>query len=124
MILGETSFESDIIGDFVILKSDGFPTYNFAVVVDDRQMQISHVIRAEGHLSNTPIQLLLYDAFGWPRPRFGASALCAEPDGKGKLSKRLGALSMVEDPGQGYLPESLVNYMALLGWSPATTANS
>ena len=118
MILGETSFESDLIGDFVIVKTDGFPTYNYAVVVDDRQMEISHVIRAEGHVSNTPVQCLLYDAFGWPRPRFAHLPSVLSADGKGKLSKRLGALSMIEYRRQGYLPEALVNFMALLGWSP------
>ena len=118
MVLGATSFESNLIGDFVIVKTDGFPTYNYAVIVDDKQMEISHVIRAEGHVSNTPVQCLLYDAFGWPRPMFAHLPSVLSADGKGKLSKRLGALSIVEYRRQGYLPEALVNYMALLGWSP------
>ena len=118
LILGETSFDSDLIGDFVILKSDGFPTYNYAVVIDDFQMQITHVIRAEGHVSNTPVQCLLYDALGWKLPIFAHLPSVLSADGKGKLSKRLGALSMVEYRRQGYLPDALVNYMALLGWSP------
>jgi glutamyl-tRNA synthetase len=118
MVLGETVFESRILGDFVILKSDGFPTYHFGVVVDDALMKITHVIRAEGHLSNTPLHCLLFDGLGFPRPRFAHLPSVLSADGKGKLSKRLGALSMVEYRRQGYLPEALVNYMALLGWSP------
>ncbi len=118
MVLGATSFQSDLIGDFVIVKTDGFPTYNYAVIVDDEQMKITHVIRAEGHVSNTPVQCLLYDAFGWQRPIFAHLPSVLSADGKGKLSKRLGALSIVEYRRQGYLPEALVNYMALLGWSP------
>jgi len=118
MVLGETSFESGLLGDFVILKSDGYPTYHFGVVVDDALMKITHVIRAEGHLSNTPLHVLLFDGLGFPRPRFAHLPSVLSADGKGKLSKRLGALSMVEYRRQGYLPEALVNFMALLGWSP------
>ncbi len=118
MVLGETAFESDLLGDFVIMKSDGFPTYHFGVVVDDMLMKITHVIRADGHLSNTPLHCLLFDGLGVPRPRFAHLPSVLSADGKGKLSKRLGALSMVEYRRQGYLPEALVNFMALLGWSP------
>jgi glutamyl-tRNA synthetase len=118
MVLGETSFESRLLGDFVILKSDGYPTYHFGVVVDDALMKITHVIRAEGHLSNTPLHCLLFDGLGFARPRFAHLPSVLSADGKGKLSKRLGALSMVEYKRQGYLPEALVNFMALLGWSP------
>jgi glutamyl-tRNA synthetase len=118
MVLGETVFESNLLGDFVILKSDGYPTYHFGVVVDDALMNITHVIRAEGHLSNTPLHCLLFDGLGLARPRFAHLPSVLSADGKGKLSKRLGALSMVEYRRQGYLPEALVNFMALLGWSP------
>ena len=118
MVLGETAFDSAQIGDFVILKSDGWPTYHFGVVVDDWLMDISHVIRAEGHLSNTPLHVLLMEALGAPRPRFAHLPSVLSEDGKGKLSKRLGALSMVEYRKRGYLPEAMLNFMALLGWSP------
>ncbi|GAH77877.1 unnamed protein product, partial [marine sediment metagenome] len=118
LVLGTTTFDSRQIGDFVILKSDGWPTYHFGVVVDDWLMRISHVIRAEGHLSNTPLHLLLMDALGIQRPKFAHLPSVLSADGKGKLSKRLGALSMVEYRKQGYLPEALMNFMALLGWSP------
>jgi glutamyl-tRNA synthetase len=118
IVLGETAFQSDQIGDFVIQKSDGWPTYHFGVVVDDALMKITHVIRAEGHLSNTPLHVMLMEALGFERPQFAHLPSVLSEDGKGKLSKRLGALSMVEYRRQGYLPEALVNFMALLGWSP------
>ena len=118
MVLGETVFESSLLGDFVIVKSDGWPTYHFGVVVDDALMEITHVIRAEGHLSNTPLHVLLFEALGFMQPRFAHLPSVLSEDGKGKLSKRLGALSIVEYRRRGYLPEALFNYMALLGWSP------
>lgn len=118
VVLGETAFESRQLGDFVVMKSDGWPTYHFGVVVDDELMNITHVIRAEGHLSNTPLHVLLMEALGFSRPVFAHLPSVLSEDGKGKLSKRLGALSMVEYRRQGYLPEALVNFMALLGWSP------
>jgi len=118
LVLGATTFDSRQIGDFVVLKSDGWPTYHFGVVVDDWLMKISHVIRAEGHLSNTPLHVMLMDALGFKRPEFAHLPSVLSADGKGKLSKRLGALSLVEYRKQGYLPEALMNFMALLGWSP------
>lgn len=118
MVRGQVTFNSDEIGgDFVIIKSDGLPTYNFAVVVDDYQMQITHVVRGEEHLSNTPRQLLLYDAFAYPRPLFAHVSLILGPDGS-KMSKRHGSVSVVNYQAEGYLPQALVNFLALLGWSP------
>ena len=118
LVLGTTSFESRLISDFVIMKSDGWPTYHFSVVVDDALMKITHVIRAEGHLSNTPLHVMLFEGLDFARPEFAHLPSVLSPDGKGKLSKRHGALSLVEYRKQGYLPEALVNFMALLGWSP------
>jgi glutamyl-tRNA synthetase len=104
------------IEDFVILKSDGSPSYNFAVVVDDVEMGITHVIRGEEHLSNTARQRLLYQALGATEPRFIHLGVILGPDGK-KLSKRHGAASIAEYRSEGYLPEAMVNYMSLLGWN-------
>jgi nondiscriminating glutamyl-tRNA synthetase len=119
MIRGEMSFDSDLLGDFIIVKSDGFPTYNFASPVDDALMQITHVIRGEEHLSNTPYQLMLVDALGYPRPlAYAHMPLILAKDGA-KLSKRKhdeANLALFRD--QGYLPEALINYLALLGWNP------
>ncbi len=117
-VRGNVVFESDGIGDFVMLKSDGIPTYNYAVVIDDHLMNISHVIRAEEHLSNTPRQVLLYQAMGWELPIFGHISLILGED-KTKMSKRHGATSVDQYRQLGYLPEALVNFLALLGWSPA-----
>ena len=117
MVRGEVSFESDGIGDFVIVKSDGIPTYNYAVVIDDSLMHITHVIRAEEHLSNTPRQLLIYDALNFERPQFGHISLILGKDKK-KMSKRHGATSVDQYRQMGYLPEGLVNFLALLGWAP------
>jgi glutamyl-tRNA synthetase len=111
---GEVSFSR--IGDFVILKSDGSPSYNFAVVADDIEMKITHVIRGEEHLSNTARQTLLYRALGEAEPEFVHLGLILGPDGK-KLSKRHGAVSVTEYRREGYLPEAIVNYLALLGWT-------
>ena len=104
------------VEDFVILKSDGTPSYNFAVVVDDADMGVTHVIRGEEHLSNTARQTLLYGALGATEPRFIHLGVILGPDGK-KLSKRHGAASIAEYREEGYLPEALVNYLALLGWN-------
>lgn len=104
------------VDDFVLLRADGRPTYNFAVVVDDAEMEISHVIRGSGHLSNTPKQALLFDALGAPRPIFAHLAQVLDPEG-GKLSKRSGAKPVAEYRAEGYLPDALVNYLSLLGWS-------
>ncbi len=106
-----------MLGDFVILRSDGRPTYNFAVVVDDALMEITHVIRAEEHLPNTMRQVLLYGAMGFVPPKFAHVSLIVDKD-RSKLSKRRGATSVAEFRERGYLPGALVNYLALLGWSP------
>lgn len=118
-VRGEVSFESDGIGDFVIARKDGIPMYNFAVVVDDHLMKISHVIRGEEHLSNTPRQVMLYQAFGWESPQFAHASLILNPD-RQKMSKRdESIIQFVEQYKElGYLPEALVNFLALLGWSP------
>jgi len=117
LVRGEVRFSSEVIGDPVLVRSDGTPAYNYAVVVDDALMQITHVIRGEDHISNTPRQLLLYEAFGWPPPAFAHVSLVLGPD-HGVLSKRHGATSVAEFRARGYLPEALANYLALLGWSP------
>jgi glutamyl-tRNA synthetase/nondiscriminating glutamyl-tRNA synthetase len=117
LVRGRVSFMTDVIGDFVLVRSGGVPAYNFAVVIDDALMQISHVIRGEDHISNTPRQLLLYEAFGWTPPRFGHVPNVLGSD-HSKLSKRHGATSIGEFQERGYLPEALANYLALLGWSP------
>jgi len=117
LVRGDVVFESDGIGDYVIVKSDGLPTYNYAVVVDDALMRISHVIRAEEHLSNTPRQILLYEALGFSLPYFAHISLILGKD-RSKMSKRHGATSVVQYSELGYLPEAVVNFLALLGWSP------
>jgi glutamyl-tRNA synthetase/nondiscriminating glutamyl-tRNA synthetase len=117
LVRGPVSFNTDIIGDPVIVRSGGHPAYNFAVVVDDIAMQISHVIRGEDHLSNTPRQLLIYEALGHAVPVFAHLSLVLGPD-HAPLSKRHGATSVLEFRDRGYLPEALGNYLALLGWSP------
>ena len=121
MIRGEMRFDSNLFGDFIIVKSDGYPTYNFASPIDDAVMAITHVIRGEEHLSNTPYQLLVVDALGHPRPEaFAHMPLILAPDG-GKLSKRKHPeANLVLYREQGYLPEALLNYLALLGWNPGT----
>ncbi|MDO4540070.1 MAG: glutamate--tRNA ligase [Syntrophomonadaceae bacterium] len=116
-IRGKVEFQNELMEDMIIFKSDGWPTYNFAVVIDDHLMHISHVIRAEEHLSNTPKQLMVYDALGWTPPLFAHVSMILAPD-RSKLSKRHGATSVQEFRDDGYLPESLINYLALLGWSP------
>ncbi len=104
--------------DIVLIKSDGMPTYNFAVVVDDHLMEISHVIRGEDHISNTPKQVLLYKALGWELPEFAHLPMILGKDKK-KLSKRHGATSVYEYRDMGYMPNSVFNFLALLGWAPA-----
>ncbi|MBI4423718.1 MAG: glutamate--tRNA ligase, partial [Elusimicrobia bacterium] len=115
-IRGAVSFENKVLQDFVIRKTTGGPTYNFAVVVDDHLMEITHVTRGDEHLSNTPYQLQLYRALGWEPPRFAHLSMILGPDGS-KLSKRHGATSVLEYRDQGFLPETMRNYLALLGWS-------
>lgn len=117
MVRGDVVFESNGIGDFVIVKSDGIPTYNYAVVIDDALMEITHVIRAEEHLSNTPRQCLIYDALGFTKPTFGHISLILGKD-RTKMSKRHGATSVDQYRKLGYQPAGLVNFLALLGWAP------
>ena len=117
LVRGDIRFHTDVIGDQVLLRSDGNPAYNFAVVVDDGLMGVTHVIRGEDHISNTPRQLLLYEALGFAPPAFGHVAMVLGPDHT-KLSKRHGAVSVDEFRAKGYLPEALLNYLALLSWSP------
>lgn len=115
LIHGEVKFENILLDDFVLFKSDAVPTYNFAVVIDDRLMEITHVLRGDDHISNTPRQILLYQAFGWVPPKFAHFPMILGID-RGRLSKRHGAVSVLEYRDRGYLPEALVNYLALLGW--------
>jgi glutamyl-tRNA synthetase len=116
-VRGTVTFHTDVIGDPVLVRSDGVPAYNFAVVIDDALMEITHVIRGEDHVSNTPRQLLIFEAFGWRPPAFAHVSLVMGPD-HSPLSKRHGATSVAEFRARGYLPEALTNYLALLGWSP------
>ncbi len=115
LVRGKVVFKNELLDDFVILKSDGFPTYNFACIVDDHLMEITHVIRGDDHLSNTPRQILLYQAFGWALPKFAHIPMILGKD-KARLSKRHGATSVIEYSKMGYLPEAMVNYIAKLGW--------
>ena len=117
MVRGHVEFQAAGVGDFIIMKSDGIPVYNFAVVIDDAFMEVTHVIRAEEHLSNTPRQLAIYEALGYQPPKFGHISLILGEDHK-KMSKRHGATSVTEYRNMGYLPEAVVNYLALLGWTP------
>ena len=120
MVKGQVSFESDGMGDFVIVKKDGTPTYNYAVVLDDHLMKISHVLRGDDHISNTPKQLVIYEAFGWEQPVFGHMTLIVNESRK-KLSKRdESIIQFIEQYEElGYLPEALFNFITLLGWSPS-----
>ncbi|KAA1039410.1 glutamate--tRNA ligase [Macrococcus equipercicus] len=119
MVKGDVSFESNGIGDWVIVKKDGIPTYNFAVAVDDHFMAITHVIRGDDHISNTPKQMMIYEALGYDIPVFGHMTLIVNEDRK-KLSKRDGSIiQFIEQYHDlGYLPEALFNFIGLLGWSP------
>ena len=121
MVRGEMRFDANLIGDFIIVKSDGYPTYQFASPVDDALMKITHVIRGEEHLSNTPYQLMLIDALGYERPTaYAHMPLILAHDGS-KLSKRKHPeANLILFRDQGYLPEALINYLALLGWNPGT----
>ena len=105
------------LDDFIIARSDGSPTYNLTVVIDDHDMNITHVIRGEDHISNTPKQMLIYKALGWTIPKFGHLPMILGSDGK-RLSKRHGAKGTSEYKDLGYLPDTLINYLALLGWNP------
>ncbi|HEX6162565.1 MAG TPA: glutamate--tRNA ligase [Vicinamibacterales bacterium] len=117
VVRGAVTFHTDVIGDPVLVRSDGIPAYNFAVVIDDALMKVTHVIRGEDHISNTPRQILLYEAYGYQQPAFAHLSLVMGPD-HAPLSKRHGATSVKEFRDKGYLPEALVNYLALIGWSP------
>lgn len=124
-VYGHVNYKSDalidgrtgVMKDIVLIKSDGFPTYNYAVVIDDYLMKISHVIRGEDHISNTPKQVLIYKALGWEMPKFAHLPMILGKDKK-KLSKRHGATSVYEYRDMGYLPDSIFNFLALLGWAP------
>ncbi|MFA5107396.1 MAG: glutamate--tRNA ligase [Patescibacteria group bacterium] len=119
LVRGQVEFSYRYLDDAVIMKTDGFPTYQLANVIDDHLMRISHVIRAEEWLPSTPKHVFLYQAFGWELPQFAHLPLILSPQG-GKLSKRDGAVSTLEYRDMGYLPEAIVNFIALLGWNPKT----
>ncbi len=118
-IRGYIDFSEHQFDDFIIQKADGTPTYNFACIIDDHLMGITHIIRGEDHITNTPRQLALYRAFGWPVPQFAHLPLILGPD-RSRLSKRHGATDLLEYKEMGYLPEALLNYLALLGWYPGS----
>ena len=118
LVKGHLQQDTNLIGDFVILKSNGAPTYNYAVVIDDMLMKISHIIRGEDHISNTFKQILIYEALGAEVPRFGHLGMILAPD-RSKLSKRHGATAVSEFVEKGYLTDALVNFVALLGWAPS-----
>jgi len=120
LIRGRVVFENSVLDDFIIVKSNGIPTYNFACVIDDNAMQITHIIRAEEHLSNTPKQIQAYLALGYEIPQFAHVPMILAPD-RSKLSKRHGATSVEEFREQGYLAKAIINYLTLLGWSPEGT---
>ncbi|OQX88627.1 glutamate--tRNA ligase [candidate division KSB1 bacterium 4484_87] len=119
IVKGELRFETENISDFVIMRSEGIPTYNFAAVVDDGLMKISHVIRGDDHVSNTPRQVLLYQALGFEMPQFAHIPMILGPD-RTRLSKRHGATSLDQYRLKGYLPEALINFLSLLSWSSKT----
>ena len=117
MVKGDVNFDSKLIGDFIIQKSDGFPTYNFAATVDDSAMGITHILRGDDHISNTPRQIMLYEALGYSLPTFCHVAMILG-ENREKLSKRTGGGSVEEFAIEGYYPDPLINHLALLGWSP------
>lgn len=116
-IRGPIEYQSDILDDIVLLKSDGFPTYHLANVIDDHTMEVTHVMRGDEWIASTPRHIILYEAFGWQPPVFAHMPVILSPDG-GKLSKRKGAASVLDYQRAGFLPEALVNFLALLGWNP------
>lgn len=120
LVLGKLTFPSNDIDDQVLMKSDGFPTYHLAVVVDDHLMNITHILRGREWLPSTPKHVLLYKAFGWTPPKFVHLPLLREVDSTKKLSKRTGSVSAVDFLKDGYLPEALLNFMMFLGWNPGT----
>ena len=115
---GPVEFSSEVVSDPIILRSSGIPVYNYVVVVDDALMKITHVIRGDDHLSNTPKQVALYEALGWPVPEFAHLSTILGSD-RERLSKRHGATSIANFREMGVLPEALMNYLALLGWAPS-----
>ncbi|MDR3013717.1 MAG: glutamate--tRNA ligase [Chitinispirillales bacterium] len=119
LIRGKIEYNSDVLDDFVLMKTDGFPTYHIANVIDDHEMKITHVLRGDEWISSTPKHVLLYEAFGWAdtMPAFAHLPVILSPDG-GKLSKRKGAASVMDYKRAGFLPEALFNFLALLGWAP------
>ena len=117
LIRGEIEYNSNILDDLVLMKSDGFPTYHLANVIDDHYMQISHVLRGDEWIPSTPRHVLIYEAFGWELPQFAHLPVILAPNG-GKLSKRKGAASVTDYKKAGYLPEALLNFLSLLGWAP------
>ncbi len=119
LIYGKVKIDNSILDDQILLKSDGFPTYNFANVIDDHLMEITHVIRGKEYLDQTAKYNLLYEAFGWEKPTYIHVAMVLGEDGN-KLSKRNGDASFMDLYNEGYLPEAIVNYLSLLGWSPET----
>src|SRR5680860_876897 len=119
LVRGEVSFDNSLLGDFVIVRNDGMPLYHFVVVVDDEAMEITHVIRGEDHLSNTPKHIALIRALGYREPRFGHIPLILNPD-RTKMSKRMSQTAITAYREEGYLPEAFVNFLAFLGWSPGT----
>lgn len=120
IVRGEVSFPSDMVGDFVLLRSSGLPVYNFSCAIDDYSMKISHAFRSEEHLANTLRQLMIFEAFSWSPPRYGHLSIILGEDHK-KLSKRHGSVSCSEYRKQGYLPSALLNFLSLMGWNPKTT---
>lgn len=119
LVRGEVEFDTSDLKDFVIAKSISEPIYHLAAVVDDFEMAVTHIIRGEEHISNTPRQILIQEALGFPRPEYAHIPLILAPD-RSKLSKRHGAVSVTEYRDQGFLPEAVINYLALLGWNPGT----
>ncbi|HHF43395.1 MAG TPA: glutamate--tRNA ligase, partial [Candidatus Aminicenantes bacterium] len=117
LVHGELHFQLEVIGDPILVRSNGLPAYNYAVVIDDHLMEITHVIRGEDHISNTPRQILTYQALGWEPPQFAHLSMVMGEDNT-RLSKRHGATSVDQFAQEGILPEALFNYLAFLGWSP------
>ncbi|TVR74371.1 MAG: glutamate--tRNA ligase [Sphaerobacteraceae bacterium] len=117
LLRGEISYENRNLQDLVLLKTDGYPTYHMANVVDDHLMEISHIMRADEWIPTAPLHVQMYQAFGWEPPIYAHMPVVLRPDGKGKLSKRDGAVGVLEYQQKGYLPEAVVNYLALLGWA-------
>ena len=116
LVKGKVTFDRQLMDDLIIIRSDGWPTYNFCVVVDDALMNITHVIRGDDHLNNTARQIPMFEAFNYPLPKFGHLSMILGPD-KARLSKRHGATSIMEYKKMGYLPEAMINYLVRLGWS-------